>query len=73
MQTRIFTFLMLMLWGATTTQASNHIVGEAKVLPEDMCEFVRQHNPDFPLEIAEAYYETAPFTGFVAMWLYVRL
>jgi len=27
------------------------------VLPEDMCEFVRQHNPDFSMEIAEAYYE----------------
>ena len=58
MQRHILTFLLLMLCGASVgIKASNRIVGEAKVSPEDMCEFVRQHNPDFPLEIAEAYYE----------------
>ncbi len=58
MQRHILTFLLLMLCGAAVgIEASNRIVGEAKVSPEDMCEFVRQHNPDFPLEIAEAYYE----------------
>jgi len=46
-----------MVCGTVSLRASNSILGEAMVLPEDMCEFVRQHNPDFSMEIAEAYYE----------------
>ncbi len=57
MQRHLLTFILLMVCGTVSLRASNSILGEAMVLPEDMCEFVRQHNPDFSMEIAEAYYE----------------
>ncbi len=57
MQRHLLTFILLIACGTVSLRASNSILGEAMVLPEDMCEFVRQHNPDFSMEIAEAYYE----------------
>lgn len=57
MQRHLLTFIVLIVCGTVSLRASNSILGEAMVLPEDMCEFVRQHNPDFSIEIAEAYYE----------------
>lgn len=50
-------FLSFITCSTVGVRASNSILGEPVILPEDMCEFVRQHNPDFSLEIAEAYYE----------------
>lgn len=57
MQRHIFTLLLLVMFVAAGSRASNRILGEPEILPEDMCEFVRQHNPNFSLEIAEAYFE----------------
>ena len=49
--------MLLVTFVTASSRASTRILGEPEILPEDMCEFVRQHNPDFSLEIAEAYYE----------------
>lgn len=55
--------MILVMFAALHARPSNDIIGETIVLPEDMCSFVRQHNPAFTLEIAEAYWDVAERYG----------
>lgn len=55
--------LITLLGGWMPMRASNGILGETIVLPEDMCAFVRQYNPAFSLEVAEAYWDIAERYG----------
>lgn len=58
--------MCLFIAGILSSSARNfddNIVGETVVLPEEMYTFVKQYNPSFTLEIAEAYWDVAERYG----------
>ena len=52
--------LVLLCFVWLTSNAATPICGRPEVDVERMYRFVKMHNPEFPREIAEAYYKEIP-------------
>ncbi len=60
---RLFFTLVILATAATCASARTPILGEQKVEVETMYQFVAAHNPDFPRELAQAFYDIGEHYG----------
>lgn len=54
---RLFLALLVCTAAVSCASARTPILGEQKVEVEKMYQFVASHNPEFPREVAQAFYE----------------
>lgn len=60
---RLFLALLVCAAAVSCASARTPILGEQKVEVEKMYQFVASHNPDFPREVAQAFYEIGELYG----------
>ena len=63
MMRRVIVLILIVCTAVAAMTAKTPIRGNSKVDAHRMCEFVRQHNADFPMEIAEAFVTVAERYG----------